>query len=129
MTQKQFNIFAILDAICNTKEDLTNHPLFVKTYNIFMINKWLSMHSHTLVAAYFADQINGLTKEQHFFFVQNLVEKKRIFIKYKKGKKKDKECEAIMNYFEVGIDKAHEFLQILDNKQIKLIKNAFGGKK
>lgn len=127
--KKDFNIFYILDAICNTKEDITDHAQFEKEYNIFMINKWLSMHKHTIWAAYFADQIRKMSKKQHFYFVSNFIEKKRIFFRFKKGRKKAKDLKIIMDYYNISEEKAKDLVNILDKKQIKSLNDAFGGRK
>lgn len=128
MPKKKFDIFYILDAISNTKEDVTEHPEFEKTYNIFMINRWLSMHPHTIWGAYFADQIQGMDKKQHFYFVRELIEKKKIYIRYKKGSQKEKNLKIVMNYYEVGETEAREIVNILNSSQIKLLDKAFGGR-
>lgn len=127
--KKEFDIFYILDAITNTKEDVTNNPLFDKIYNIFMINRWLSMNSHTLMAALISNQIRHVSKKQHFYFLQNLIKKKKVYFRYKKGNKKDKKIDLIMKYYNVSDEKAQDIFAILDKKQITKIKNAFGGRK
>ena len=128
--KKKFNIFYILDAIANTKEDVTEHPNFEKEYNIFMINKWLSMSSAGVFVSYFADQIRSMTKEQHFYFVRELIgkHKHKVFFKYAKGNKKNKKVKIIMDYYKISEEKANEFVNILSTKQLKTLEKSFGGR-
>jgi len=130
MKKKVFNIFYILDAISNTKEDVTDHSQFEKEYNIFMINRWLSMSASGVIPAYFADQIRDMSKQQHFYFVKQLFgESKQTYFKYAKQNKKNKDTKIIKKYYRVGEEKANDFVNILDKKQIKLLEKSFGGRK
>ena len=130
MKKKVFNIFYILDAISNTKEDVTDHPQFEKEYNIFMINRWLSMSASGVIPAYFADQIRNMSKQQHFYFVRQLFgESKQTYFKYAKQNKKNKDTKIIMKYYGLGEEKANDVVNILDKKQIKLLEKSFGGRK
>ena len=125
---KKLTIFDFMNSLTNDKQDRTQDPCFEKEYNPFMMNRWLSMHKHTFWPAYFADQVRGMSKKNHFYFLRELIDKKKVFIQYKKGKKSDKQSKIIMEYYNVGFEEAEEILNQLDNKQIKLIENSFGGK-
>lgn len=127
--KNELNLFKIIDAITYTKKDLTNHPLFEKSYNPFMINRWLSMSPHTAWAAFFCDQTRHLSKAQHFRFLQSLVEPKKVYIKYKKGAKTAdrKDLKIIQEYYEVGEKKASEIVDILNSGQLKSLRESFGG--
>jgi len=130
MKKKIFNIFYILDCISNTKEDVTEHPLFEKEYNIYMINRWLSMSASGVIPAYFADQIRDMSKKQHFYFVRQLFGKSQeTYFKYAKQNKTNKDIKIIMKYYGVSEENANEYLSILDKNQIKKIKSSFGGRK
>ena len=132
MSKEKFNIFTILSAIADNKSDITDHPLFEKTYNIYMINKWLSMNASGVIAAYYGDQMHNLSKKDHFYFVRELIineSGESTYFKYAKGNKKGKNLKIIMDYFNISDEKANEIVNILDQKQLRLIKQYRGGRK
>ena len=125
----KMSIFRIIDAICETKDDITSDPLFEKSYNPFLINRWLSMHKRTVWAAFFADQVRGMTKQQHFRFVSALIEPERTRITYKKFPSPDaKSVKIVQEYFQIGQEQSIQIVNILNPKQIKLLRESFGDK-
>ena len=124
------SIFDYIKALTSTKEDLTTHPEFQKTYNPFMINRWLSMDKSLVYAAFYGDQIlNYVSKELHFKFLLNIIEKGHVYIQYKKPAPVDPSVKLISDYYDVSESEAKEIVYILSAEQIKIIENSFGGRK
>ena len=126
--KESISIFNFIDAITYTKQDLTKHPDFQKLYNPFMIDRWLSMNKSTLNAAFYADQILSIPKENHFKFLQNTIAEEKVWLSYEKRNREYDDLEVISNYYNVSFEEAKEILFLIDVDQLELIKNSFGGK-
>ena len=126
----RIDLFRMLDAITHTKEDLTSHPLFERSYDPFMINRWLSMHQKTAFAAFFCDQMKLVGKAQHFRFLQSILDCGKVWIRYKKGggQTDRKTLKTVQEYFQVGEKEASEIVDILNSKQMRMIRDSFGGR-
>ena len=61
-----------------------------KAYNIYMMNKWLSMNSHVTEIINFIQKYYSLDKKIHYKMLSDILPKQKIFSKYIKGKKVDK---------------------------------------
>jgi len=89
-----------------------------KLYSPYMINKWISMNSDCIELINMLQQytISLLTPEQSYNILLNTLPKKRIYLKYIKGKDSEKFnkelLEYIAIYYECSIDEAIDYLQI-----------------
>ena len=61
-----------------------------KAYNIYMMNKWLSMNSNVTESINFIQKYYSLDKKIHYRMLSDILTKQKIFSKYIKGKKVDK---------------------------------------
>lgn len=125
----KLKIFDFLNAITWNKKDLTKHPDFEKEYNPFMITRWLSMESTTTFEALFLAKVVKISKSLHFKFLLNLIEKDRIYIKYKGSNKKDKHLDSVMRYYQVNKSHAGEIVNMLNQDELENIKSSFGESK
>lgn len=115
-------LFDYLNSISFTKEDLSvTDPNFEKTYDIFMINRFLSMSQETVFWAYEMDKMKDLPKVLHYRFLLKAIPNKRRFFKYEKGAstKNTKLINIVETYYNVGKEKALELVELLNKKQIK----------
>ena len=102
-----------------------------KSFNIFIINKALSMNPNYLGIVNMVQNFTGLnqilSQKEVFNLYYSLLPNKFRFYKWIKGEKskKDKEkAEYLAMHFEVSIREAYDYLKILDKKTInKIIKN------
>ena len=102
-----------------------------KSFNVFIINKGLSMNPGYLGIVNMVQNFTGLNQvispKEVFDIYFNLLPNKFKFYKWIKGTKtkKDKEkAEYLAMHFKVSIREAYDYLQILDRKTIKsIIKN------
>ena len=102
-----------------------------KSFNIFIINKALSMNPNYLGIVNMVQNFTGLnqilSQKEVFNLYYSLLPNKFRFYKWIKGEKtkKDKEkAEYLAMHFKVSTREAYDYLQILDKKTInKIIKN------
>ena len=102
-----------------------------KSFNVFIINKGLSMNPDYLGIVNMVQNFTGLnqilSQKEVFNLYYSLLPTKFRFYKWIKGEKtkKDKEkAEYLAMHFEVSIREAYDYLKILDKKTInKIIKN------
>ena len=58
-----------------------------KSYNPYMMNRWLSMYKHYTSIIDSIQKYYSLPKELHYKMLCNLLPKQKVFIRYIKGKK------------------------------------------
>ena len=102
-----------------------------KSFNVFIINKGLSMNPNYLEIVNMVQNFTGLnqvlSQKEVFNIYFKLLPNKFRFYKWIKGEKtkKDKEkLEYLAMHFKVSTREAYDYLRILDKKTInKIIKN------
>ena len=102
-----------------------------KSFNVFIINKALSMNPNYLGIVNMVQNFTGLnqilSQKEVFNLYYSLLPTKFRFYKWIKGEKTKKEkekAEYLAMHFEVSIREAYDYLKILDRKTInKIIKN------
>jgi len=121
------NIFDHLNNLSYLKNppDFSNDE-FKKSYNKFMINRWISM------VDLFVPIVNEINKYDipenvHYVYYQSIIPKRKYFFKYIKRSKDltEKDKEYIARYFEVGKKEAETYINILDEEQIDEILNIY----
>ena len=102
-----------------------------KSFNVFIINKALSMNPSYLGIVNMIQNFTGLnqilSQKEVFNIYFNLLPSKFRFYKWIKGEKNKKEkekAEYLAIHFKVSTREAYDYLKILDRKTInKIIKN------
>ena len=102
-----------------------------KSFNVFIINKALSMNPNYLNIVNMVQNFTGLnqilSQKEVFNLYYSLLPNKFRFYKWIKGEKTKKEkekAEYLAMHFEVSIRETYDYLKILDRKTInKIIKN------
>ena len=102
-----------------------------KSFNVFIINKALSMNPNYINVVNMVQNYTGLnqilSQKEVFNLYYSLLPNKFKFYKWIKGEKTKKEkekAEYLAMHFEVSIREAYDYLKILDKKTIKsIIKN------
>jgi len=121
-----------LNSINFTKQDVmkTDDITWEKKYPAFIVNKCLSYHYDTLIAA---NEMNGyhfLPNNMQYQFLLNIVRKKKRFAKGMKAEKL-KDIEYVKEYYGYSNEKAKTALSILTKNDIEHIKKSLnkGGRK
>ena len=102
-----------------------------KSFNIFIINKGLSMNPNYLGIVNMVQNFTGLnqilSQKEVFNIYFNLIPNKFRFYKWIKGEKSKKEkekAEYLAMHFKISTREAYDYLKILDKKTInQIIKN------
>ena len=120
-----YELKAYVNSINFTKEDImdTTDVTWEKKYPAFIVNKCLSYHYDTLIAA---NEMNGyhfLPNNMQFQFLLNIVRKKKRFAKWFKAEKL-KNLEYVKEYYGYSNEKAKTALSILNKSQIETIKKS-----
>ena len=128
-------IFNWIDQILVKKSDWNSFSESdQKTFNTFIINRWLSMDKDFIeIINYFQKYAIGTleSREVYKWYCDMLPKGKRFnkYIKGKKSKKYDKELiNILVNYFECSKLHIEEYMSLLDKSDIKEIKKLYGKK-
>lgn len=113
-----------LNAINFSKEKLldTDDVTWEKKYPPFIINRCLSMHWDTVMAANEMNINHQLPKKLQFHFFINSIRKKKRFGGKWLSQSKVKDLDAIKEYYGYSNAKAKQALDILNDHQIQEIK-------
>jgi hypothetical protein len=124
-------IFDILKSISWNKDmEMPEHSEFEKEYNPFMINRFLSMDANFVHLAQFMNEHPEIPKNLQYLFLTIFSDRKDVFFKYHKPKKINKEDLLLVSkYFRSGKSESETILNMLSEKELKTVKDAFGGKR
>lgn len=116
------NPFTFLNSINSDKKDLMkDDPIAVKQYNAFMVNRGLSYFPDTILAANEMNINHHLDNDQQYYFLINIVSKRKRFSKWHKTTK-DADLEIVKEYYGYSDQRALEALRILEPDQINTLK-------
>ena len=122
-----------LNAINFSKEKLldTNDITWEKKYPPYVINRCLSQHVDAIMMANEMNIRHSLSKRLQFHFLLNSIRKRKRFGGKWTTTAKSKNLEYVKEYYGYSNSKAKVALDILDKKQLNLIKEKLdkGGRK
>jgi dimeric dUTPase (all-alpha-NTP-PPase superfamily) len=93
-----------------------------KEYTIPVVNRALAAHEDCI---HFVNDINlyGVDEEMHYEYLFSSIRKAyRPFKEWQKNEVKET-ADVVMEYYDIGFEKALEYISILDNEQIKQMRN------
>ncbi len=128
---KSTALFDFLNDITFDKQNILNREN-KSQYSRFMITKFLSMNANYLpIVDAILNKYQGVLDDEQFHkLCIGLIPKKKIFLKYNKGKPRREECKEsisyISNYFEVSDDTAFEYFELGGEKLVNDIKKLYG---
>jgi|21_taG_2_1085346.scaffolds.fasta_scaffold29400_2 hypothetical protein len=103
-----------------------------KTFNTFIINRWLSMDEELIQIVNFFQKysIGLLEPKDTYMWYRDIIPKKKRFNKYIKGKKAmkyDSELiTTICKYYETSKNECIEYIEMMDKKQLTSILELHG---
>ena len=115
--------FDYLNAINYTKKDIMVDDIAEKQYNPFMVNRGLSYFQDTVLMANEMNQYAHLDNRLQFDFLINIVRKRKRFSKWNKPEVAT-DLDVIKEYYGYSNEKAKIALDILNDEQIKTIKDS-----
>lgn len=111
----------IVSSIQKTKKDLSDDPVFQKTYDAFVVNRALSYHVDSILHANEMNIRHGLDKNlQYHFYLNSIRAMKRKFQPWVKKEKNDI-LNAIKEYYHFSNAKALEAMRLLSTDQVENI--------
>ena len=120
-----------LNAINYEKKNLmdTDDEMWEKKYPPFIVNKCLAPFPDTIFKVNEMNKHHQLDKKLQFDFLLNSLRTRKRYTPWLKAKKL-KDIEYVKEYYGYNNEKAKVALDILDNEQVKTIKNSLnkGGK-
>jgi hypothetical protein len=99
-----------------------------KTWNNFMIHKYLSMNENYVELVNIVQKYNNLTNEQVYMIYSNLIPKSNVFLKFIKGKKDklpEDEVVYLSQYFECSVQEVKDYIEITPNNDWKSLLENF----
>ena len=121
-----------LNSINFNKNNLIEEdPSVIKDYPLYIINRCLSQHVDSIMMANEVNIRHGLSKRLQFHFLLNSIRKRKRFGGKWVSTSKSKNLEYVKEYYGYSNAKAKVALDILDKKQLNLIKEKLnkGGRK
>ena len=102
----------------NDKNDVES-----KSYNIYLINRFVSMCELYIPIVNEVNKYGNIPKKLHHTFLLNILPKRKQYFKYiKKGKElNETELSYIAEYFEIGIREAKMYINLLSEENVKEI--------
>ena len=119
--KEKLTIFNILDAMTIDKKQLNfNDDLVKKSYDQYMINRWISMNEELFYIAELLNTTTNLTDAQHFDLLISTLPKDNFNFRYVKRKKDINASDKryIAHYFEIGLHDADEYIRQMDQDDI-----------
>ena len=121
-----------LNSINVTKENLmdSDDPMWEKKYVPFIINKCMAPFNDTIMLVNELNMRHHLDKKLQYDFLLNSVRSKKRYAPWVKASKL-KDLEYVKEYYGFSNEKAKTALSILNDEQIKTIKDSLnkGGRK
>lgn len=123
------NPFDFINSVTFNKENLMDEKCEEKDYNPFIVNRGLSYFADTVHYANMMNQHHRLDKRMQYEFLLNIISKKKRYAKWHK-EQNNENIEAICQFYTVSPKRAEEYLSILTDQQLDIIKQRLskGGK-
>ena len=118
------NIFDYVKSLNETKVDMSESEEFNSVYNTFVVNRAIAQ---TKDGIFFANEMNKnsfLNKEMNYKFYLNIIASGKRYATWPKKIKEDENIILISKYYNVSLEKAAEYLPLLDEEKLKIIKDA-----
>jgi hypothetical protein len=107
-----------INSITFTKEDLSDN---ISEYPSYIVNKILGADRGCVLLINELNKRYSMPADMQYKFLLNSIPRKKRFNPYLK-KSKDKDVEAVKEYFKISTEKAKEYLEVLDMEQVQSIK-------
>lgn len=117
------NLSDFFNSINQTKENLMDKdPSSERVFVPFVINKSYSYFMDSLFQANYMNKFHHLPKKMQYDYYLNSLSKAKRFSKWVKTEESE-DLANLMEYYGYSMKKAREVLPLLDQLQLKIIKN------
>lgn len=117
--------FDIIKNISEKKINSTENSEFNAAYVPFLINKGLSFFVDTLFYVNDMNMYPSLTKKQQHDYLYYSIKQKKRFAKWPKKIQENEDLELVKQFFGYNNEKAKTALLLLNETQLKKIKESF----
>ena len=114
------NPFDFVKSITYTKQDIMN-DLNESEYESFLVNRALSYHQDCLLYANEMNRRFELSVRLQYHYLLNTIRKRKRYAKWIKPEKID-DLNIVMEYYQVSRAKAEEYLNILSENNIAVLR-------
>ena len=113
LVSKPKTIFNILADLTFKKTDPSTYTEGDwKAYNIYMVNRWLSMNPDVTEIINFTQKYYSLSKQMHYKMLSDILPKQKLFTKYVKSKKVEKYnpelVKVVADHYEISKKEAKQ---------------------
>lgn len=114
-------MFKTMTSVLNTKQNPSEDE--INKIPSFIFCRWLSGNSNTVLAANQLNLFSNIPMVNQYKMIKSVFAGKIKYIPYPKNVNADalKKEQYIANYFKINIDKAKEYLELMDNNEINTI--------
>jgi len=95
-----------------------------ESFNVFMINRYLSMNMDYIELVNYVQTIPFTEKEKYYTIYCQMIPKKNVFLKYTKSNKKTKPkeiAEYVAKYYECSLGEADHYIDIIKEHGVRNI--------
>ncbi len=114
------NPFDFANSITYTKQDIMN-DLNEKEYAPFLVNRSLSYHQDCVLYSNEMNRRFDISHKLQYHYLLNSIRKRKRFAKWSKPELVD-DLKIVMDYYEISREKAEEYLTILNNREIGILR-------
>lgn len=124
---KKIELFDFIRGMMQNKSDFDfSNPEVSSNYDIYWINRWLSMCDLFIPIVSELNRLN-LPKEAHYNFLKDILPQKQVFLKYIK-KVRDLSHEqkvTVAKHFNTNLKNAEPMIQLISDKELENIINIY----
>ena len=123
---KAMDTFKVMTSCLNKKTKISEEEIEKIPSYVFL--RWLSGSPYTVLAANFINMYNKIPVTNQFYMIRHAFGDKIKFIKYPKGsneKGDSYELECLMKYFNISLEKAKEYRELIDENELQNIVQMF----
>ena len=114
------NPFDFVKSITYTKQDIM-HDLNESEYESFLVNRALSYYQDCILYANEMNRRFELETRLQYHYLLNTIRKRKRFAKWIKSEKID-DLKIVMEYYQVSRAKAEEYLNIISENDIAILR-------
>ena len=114
------NPFEFVNSVTYSKQDMMN-DVNEKEYAPFLVNRSLSYHQDCVLYVNEMNKRFDVSHKLQYHYLLNTIRKRKRFAKWSKPELAD-DLKVVMDYYLVSREKAEEYLKILKQKDIGILK-------
>ena len=114
------NPFEFVNSVTYSKKDMMNE-VNEKEYAPFLVNRSLSYHQDCVLYVNEMNKRFDVSHKLQYHYLLNTIRKRKRFAKWSKPELAD-DLKVVMDYYLVSREKAEEYLKILKQKDIGILK-------